>query len=881
MSSEGFEAEWLEKYHAVVELQDQEILIYTKSVLEEDSDLKNLLGLVSVKKGLCWLHKARFATLNAFALRYALKGKRTKISREDAEKLAEYANKVELPRSELDEDGHYVSIYAPNLKVYKELFSKLGTYPVKSGQRLRLDRVIDFELSMRAWKSQLPAVEIDREILKLTSEPIPGFDGTLDSLRQIPIGALNIVRANVQNWKALKSSNATIEKKLEKFGLVTLHDLLFRLPRRYIDKSRPQLIDDLIEGESATVIGRILSMSETTNGTPALRITIEDSTGQKIQSIFWRQVWLRNKFKIGDEVIVTGAISIWNNIWQLSGNAIEHFDEGVTLPVVPIYKQSVSAGITSAFLIAAIRELLQRIGNIKLPIYLKAEGRPQYREILSELHLPSNLVEHNSAVASMAYYELIYMQLIIQDSKNDIEERPGIPLKGGTRNLQKLAIETLPFSLTGSQEKAVESLNKTLADKKPSTTLLMADVGAGKTLVAQLSSLQAVDSGAQAVIVGPTDVLAKQLYTTTVTLAEAMKRAHGVDIRVELLVGGLKATEKKAAHKRIAAGEVDIIVGTQSVFADAVKYHNLGYVVIDEQQKFGAAQRSKLLSIREDGKVPDLLMQTATPIPRSTAQIYYGDIDPIIMDEKPKGRLPIETKWIQEDPVGIVHQGLHPIWMDIQSEAAKGYQTFIITPMVQDSEKVDAASVIGTYRALSTGALSSLRVGHIYGSMKKEEQESTMEKFRKKELDVLIASTVIEVGVDIPDATRMVILSADRMGASSLHQVRGRAGRNSVQSICYLVSLGKTENAQRRLQAMVDYSDGFEISRVDLDTRGEGTMFSTDQSGRSDMIFANLKKHSHLIDDAREEALRILRSPFKEKALDDAREKFMSSERLF
>lgn len=873
-----------DRYSCVVELDDENILIYTRSELSENSDLRNLLGLVSEERSGYWLHKARFATLNAFALRHALKGKigrKTRITAENAKKLGTYADRVELPRAELTEDGKAVLLLAPNLKVYKELFTRLGATPNKEGWRLRLDKLIDLELYTNAWKSNLPPIQLHKDLLKLNREPIPGFDGTVDSLREIPIGALNIVRANVQNWQALKKSKVTLEEKLVKFKLATLHDLLFRLPRRYIDKSKPQLIDDLIEGETATIIGRVTAISTFTAGVGGLRITVEDATGQQINSTFWRQAWLQRKFKIGDEVILTGAVNVWNGKFQLNGQTVEHFDEGINMPIVPIYRQSESAGITSAFLISAIRELLQRLGDVKLPIYFKAEGRLPYREILTELHTPSSLEAHEDGILAMAYYELVYMQLLIQEAKATTDKRPGLSLAGGEQKLQAKAVRALPYELTNSQKRATKALNKKFADKNPSSSLLMADVGAGKTLVAQLACLQTVDSGAQAVIVAPTDVLARQLHEETVKLAKLLNKHYGTELKVELLAGLMKAAEKKALHKRIAEGDVDIIVGTQAVFSNSVKYHNLGLVVIDEQQKFGAEQRTKLLDSREDGKVPDLLLQTATPIPRSIAQVYYGDIDPILMKEKPGGRLPIKTEWVMDDPIEILKDQMHPMWLDVMSEAEKGNQSFVITPMVVESTKVDAASVERAYRELSTNVLSHLRVGFVHGQMKIDEQRATMEKFKNKELDVLVASTVIEVGVNIPDATRMVILSADRMGASSLHQIRGRVGRNSKPSKCYLVSLGKTESAQSRLQSLVDYEDGFEIAKVDLQNRGEGTMFSSDQSGRSDMIFANLAKHSDLIEDAKEEALRILRSPFKGLALRDAREKFTSPERLF
>ena len=873
-----------EEFSCILEILDDEIYLFTKNEFPEKSDFRNILGLTSENNGSFWTHKARFASLNAFVLRYALRsaiGRNVRLSSEDSERLKKAANNVTLPSARLSDDGKFVEILSPNLKVYKELFSRLGAYPNQNGWRLRLDRLMDFELSMDSWKSHLPKIEISKDLLKLNREPIPGFDGTVDSLRAIPIGALNIVRANVQNRNALKNSKATLEEKLAKLKLSTLHDLLFRLPRRYIDKSKPQLISDLIEGETATIIGKISALSTFTASVGGLRVSVVDSTGSEITSTFWRQAWLQTKFSVGDEVILTGAVGSWKGKPQLNGHSIEHFDEGIVLPVVPIYKQSESSGITSGFLISAIRELLQRLGDVKLPVYFKAEGRQPYIEILHELHLPSNLETHKSAILAMSYYELVYLQLIIQDSKKNVETRPGVPLPGGDRKLQTKAMESFPFDLTNSQKKATAKLNELLATSTPNSSLLIADVGAGKTLVAQLACLRAVDSGAQAIIVGPTDVLARQIYATTKQLVETMKEKFNVNVRVELLVGGIKATERKSLLKDIADGSVDIIVGTQAVFSETVKYNNLGFVVIDEQQKFGAEQRTKLLNSREDGRIPDLLLQTATPIPRSTAQVYYGDIDPILMKDKPLGRLPIETVWISEDPKEVLQTPLHPIWLDVIEESSKGNQSFVITPMVVDSAKIDAASVERSYKELSGHVLKGLRVGFVHGQMKIEDQRATMEKFQNKELDVLVASTVIEVGVDIPDATRMIILSAERMGASSLHQIRGRVGRNSKKSKCYLVSIGSTDSAQSRLQSLVNFDNGFDIAKEDLRTRGEGTIFSSDQSGRSEMIFANLAKHSNLIAEAKEEALRILKSPFKEIALKDAQEKFESPERLF
>jgi ATP-dependent DNA helicase RecG len=529
---------------------------------------------------------------------------------------------------------------------------------------------------------------------------------------------------------------------------------------------------------------------------------------------------------------------------------------------------------------AANRELLSRIKEIKLPVYFRQAGRMDYCEALTELHFPSSLDRHYEAVDTLAYYELVYMQLIIQETKEKSEVRPGIIQAASDRKLQVKAIRSLPFELTKSQKRAVVEMNKKLSGDSPSSTLLNADTGSGKTVVAQLACLRAVEAGNQAVLLGPTDILGRQLFATFEKLVKQLE-GFGETVRIAYLGGNMKVRDKKPILKAIKDGEIDVVIGTHAVLADSVEYKSLGFVAIDEQQKFGAEQRTKLLNTRSDNRVPDLLMQSATPIPRSTAQVFYGDMDMIELKEKPPGRIPIVTEWIQEDPVEISQQLVNPLWTDIQNEAAQGNQIFVITPMVSESDKIDAASVEKTFKNLKEISLPGLRIAYAHGQMKGDEQKTVMEEFRAKKYDVLVASTVVEVGVDIPDATRVVILSADRLGASSLHQIRGRVGRNSKPSKCYLVSLGKTENSQLRLQSLVDSEDGFEIAKVDLAIRGEGKMFSVEQSGRSEMIFASLSMHGDRITEAKDEAKRILKSPFRALALQDGKNKFESDERLF
>ena len=387
------------------------------------------------------------------------------------------------------------------------------------------------------------------------------------------------------------------------------------------------------------------------------------------------------------------------------------------------------------------------------------------------------------------------------------------------------------------------------------------------TVISQLSCMQALDNGYQSVLAAPTEVLAIQLHETFKNVIEMMPEDKRPTIA--FLGGALKAKEKREVLKYVKSGDIDILIGTHAVLNKNIEFRNLGLIVIDEQQKFGKAQREALLNSRADGLKPDLLAQTATPIPRSTAQAFYGDINLISLKGKPKGRIEITTKWIKEDPRSITKNKDEDMWKDIKDEVSKGHQAFVVVPMVNESKKMDSASVEGAYKDLKKN-LKGVRVGFTHGSLKKAEQHEAMEQFRNKELDVLVASTVIEVGVDVPNATRVIILSADRMGASSLHQIRGRVGRSNLESICYLVSKGETIASQRRLQALVDSTDGFEIAQVDLSTRGEGDLFGERQAGESSLRFSNLVNHSKLIDQAQKIADKIYNGEYRDVALKDA-----------
>lgn len=827
-----------------------------------------------------WKTEIRLSPAVALVLRVLLPDFEVFIPSEMKAELRDLLHLVQKPTAVLADTGKHIEIDVPNIRYYRSLMSKLGAYPLKSGSyRLLMDKALDLEAMgagiLPDTDRKFPAIDIAEEVRGLNSEPIPGFTGNVDELRSIPVSVLNVVAADVQTFKQKKGNAQNMEQKLQTFGIATLYDLLFWLPRRYIDKSDPQDISDLIEGESATILGSVKSTVSMPNDMGS-KFTIELDSGRTAEVVFWRQGWLKNKFQTGSEVIITGKFGFYKGKPSLSGSSIDHSDEVALLPIVPIYKQSESKGVTTKFILSAAREMLSRLGDFPLPEYLVAEGRPDYSATVRELHFPTSIENHKVAVDALAYYELVLMQIQLQSSREEDNQREGLVQTGDRTSYQADAIAGFPWPLTDSQQEAVEIINSDMASETPGRLFLNSDVGTGKTVVAQLASLRAVDSGRQAVLAAPTEVLARQLHKTFLKLVEPLDPENRPSIG--LIVGGIPIKERNALKKGAKEGTLDILIGTHAVLTGTVKYKDLGIVVIDEEQKFGADQREYLLNSREDGRVPDLLTQSATPIPRSTAQVFHGDMRMIALKGKPKGRKPIITEWIQEDPREIVSNPLHRLWADIMAEAEKGNQTFVVTPMVNESPKVDAASVEATFNSLR--GIFGKKIGMVHGQMKPDEQRETMERFRAKDFDVIVASSVVEVGVDIPDATRVVILSADRFGASSQHQIRGRAGRNSKQGKCYLVSLGKTKSAQTRLQAMVDHTDGFEVAKIDLQTRGEGKIFSTDQAGASELIFASLARHSEKIPQAQEEAAAILASDWAEKAIADSAVRFQQEEQL-
>lgn len=878
---EGYSTQPVPDYRqgrTAVYVDNKRLMFYSDQDISDYECLNKMSGWAYLGNN-TW--SADMKPINCFILRHTGKSfKAYFVDKSDAPILGEMADKVPLPKATLSSDKTFVKVVTPKAWVYNDIMRKTKAFPKADGSySLNFNRLIDFQILADSMEPMMPPFEIDDDVSRMMYEPIEGFDGTIESLKHIDIETLNIIRADKQSQKDRKAGKGkTIAEKMRESGYSTLYDLLMSIPKRYIDKNETEDLRSLEENETAVMLGTIDSSGEFGRDRARGSYFIVKTHDQKSMRVsFFNQVYLLSKFSVGDEVIVSGKIKFFQNNRQINGDSIDHADDAAIIPVVPVYRQQPSKGIRTKLIMSSMREMLSRIGNqIEMPGYFSEDNKMPTGKAFENIHFPPNLKEYKEALDTLAFYEMTYMQMIMQEMKSETESHGSIPMTPQESGLQEKAKGALPFNLTNAQSNALERINNSLSDKKSSSILINADVGSGKSVLAFLSCIRAAENGLQSVILAPTDVLARQLFSG---LEKAVSPLAD-DVNIQLAPGNMKVREKKDIMKRLESGEIDICVGTHALTKDTVKYHNLGLVVIDEQQKFGAEDRSRLLDSRDDGLMPDIIMQTATPIPRSTAQAFYGDVEMIILDEKPPGRIPIETVWIRESPQDVMDQVANDMWTDIIEETKRGNQTFIITPLVQESDKIDAASVEATYENLRKGALSNLRIGYVHGKMKPDAQREAMEKFRAKEFDVLVASTIVEVGVDIPDATRIVVMSADRMGSSSIHQIRGRVGRNEKKSRCYLVSLGATKNSEKRLESIVKYTDGFDVAQADMEIRGTGMIFGTEQSGNSEMLFANIFKHRDLIEETVASAKRILNSSEREHALNDASNMFKSEGRV-
>lgn len=729
---------------------------------------------------------------------------------------------------------------------------------------------------------------VDGTATEAVTRPLPSpYDGSDDSLRRMPLSSLDYVSHDSQSWADRKANPSSVADKMDAMGFHSLHDVLVTPPLRYIDRSNPQDIRELMDGEDATIIGTIASIDDVSDRLTVIKVS--DRLGATIDcSFFNASKWLRRTYHPGDDVIVNGTYAPYHARNGAIYPGMRHpdidFADDTSSPVIPVYHQSGKYGVSNWMMTACVDELVDRIGDFTGPLWLEdairtarldgMDDRMSYGQSLKVMHHPRTMDELTIASKSLAFAEMVEMMAIVESSRVS-----GSPMPGHTDGSLTSAYKSaLPYDLTPSQSDVLDGIERGMNGDAPMHALLVGDVGSGKTTMIHMAALKELEKGHQAVIIAPTEILAVQLYDVFERIHALMPAAARERIHAGLHVhrhGKGAARLTRGTLRGISDGSLNMVFGTHAVLSESVSWHDIGFIGIDEQHKFGASQRDVLLHVRDDGHVPDMMMQTATPIPRSIAQVYYGDITYLRLSEPPSGRLPIITKWVRSSGGSLLSDASNDIWSDIISEARNGHGTFIICPMVEDSPKLAAASVRKSHDVIQ-GIMNAhgINVGMVYGSQDRDEQARVIEDFRSGAIPVLVASSVVEVGVSCEHATRMVVLDANRFGLASLHQIRGRIGRGSEQGVCWLVANAFTPSSRNRMEAMVGTTDGWALAKADMRNRGSGTLLGDIQHGASDFRYANLIDDGDWVGEARRKAIEVLSSPSAADALSDARKWF-------
>jgi ATP-dependent DNA helicase RecG len=659
-------------------------------------------------------------------------------------------------------------------------------------------------------------------------------------------------------------------KALAHFELATILDLLTHYPRRYLDRTREARIADLVEGDEAMVIARVQrsSVRRTRTGKALVTVDVADSSGH-LRVTFFNQQWRERQLSPGTDAVFFGKLDTYQGRRQMTNPVVDLIGDK-TGKIVPVYPQSDKVRLTSWDIGRWVEESLDRAGEFAEPLPGWVLDRHDFVDRTAAfrgIHVPESMAEKEQARRRLVFDELLRIQLALVLRKRMIERTSQGLAHDTSGALASQFLAALPFELTGDQRNVLAEITADLARPVPMHRLLQGDVGAGKTVVAVAALLTAVQGGHQGAFMAPTEVLAEQHLASIrpmvadLTVPDAGASLFGErPLTVELLTNRVTGKERQRVLTALAAGEVDLVVGTHALIQDAVEFHSLGVVVIDEQHRFGVEQRAALRDKGGGGAVPDVLVMTATPIPRTAAMTVYGDLDVSVLGEKPAGRQRIVTTWARGDEEEAA------VWATVRSEVAEGRQAYVVCPLIGDSEKLEVASAESTYERLEADELSGLSLGLLHGRLTSSEKEARMADFRSGRTHVLVATTVIEVGVDVPNATVMVVLDADRFGIAQLHQLRGRVGRGADASFCYLVTgAGGAEGDEEaraegnaRLEALVRTDDGFELAEVDLEIRGEGTVFGERQKGRSDLKLASLRRDRPAVEAARAAAEQIV-----------------------
>ena len=638
-------------------------------------------------------------------------------------------------------------------------------------------------------------------------------------------------------------------KNLKSLGIVNVYDLLYYFPRAYDDRTNIKKIEELRFNEYVVVKASIMSVVNMTvrTGKKIVKAFVNDGTG--LMEILWFGMpYIKKSLKIGEEYLFIGQLKK-SNVFQMVNPEYKLYSGQKKMAIneiLPIY--SSSKNITQNDLrkiIKKILDLFQKNICENIPLELIEKYKILDREkAIKEIHFPSSLKNIEDAKRRFAIEELLILELGILKNRFLLEnsDTKKYEIEGKKEKVQ-LFLSQLSFSLTNAQKKVIKEIYDEISKGKIVNRLIQGDVGSGKTIVAMVMLIYMANNGYQGALMAPTEILANQHYLGI------KERLEKIGLRVEVLTSGIKGKKKEKLIEEIKEGLVDIVIGTHSLIEDEVVFKKLGLIVIDEQHRFGVNQRNKL---REKGFLGNLLVMSATPIPRSLALSIYGDLDLSIIDERPPGRTPIKTKWIANE------DDLEKMYNFIHKKINDGHQAYFVAPLIEESEKMAVKSVDKVYEEIEKRFFDK-RIGIIHGKMKAKEKDEVMLKFKNKDYDILVATTVIEVGIDVPASTIMTIYNAERFGLSALHQLRGRVGRGSNQSYCFLISNPSSDTSKQRLSIMEETEDGFKIAEEDLKLRNSGEIFGLKQSGFSDLKFIDIIYDIKTIKLVRDECIEYLK----------------------
>ena len=651
-----------------------------------------------------------------------------------------------------------------------------------------------------------------------------------------------------------------IARSLHGVGVTSVLDLISYYPRRYLDRTREATLGSLKVGEEGMVLVRVekASTRRTRRGRTLVevRVTDPDET-ESLNLVFFNQPWRQEQLSEGREAVLFGKVDQYRGRLQMTNPLVDLVGDR-TGRIVAVYPQSEAARLHSWEVDRLVAEALRRVMKIRgfadpVPVDVRNRYNLVGRsEAYHGIHRPSSMGEVAEARRRLVFDELLRIQLELVERKHAMECGSAGVAHDISGAMVGQFVERLGFDLTDAQRRVIAELLDDMARPAPMHRLLQGDVGSGKTVVAVAVLLTAVQGGHQGAFMAPTELLADQHHLGVAELLNGMTVPDpstllgSRPLLVALLTSRTTAGERRRIVDGLAEGTVDILIGTHALIQEGVEFASLGAVVIDEQHRFGVEQRAALREKNRDGTVPDLLVMTATPIPRTAAMTVYGDLDVSVLDELPPGRIPIASSWESDES---------PVWEAVREEVQAGRQAYVVCPLIEESEALEVRSAEDVFADLAEGELAGLRLGLLHGRVGRAEKEETMRLFRSGAIDVLVATTVIEVGVDVANATVMVVLDAARFGIAQLHQLRGRVGRSDHPGRCFLVGGAPTAEAEERLRAIVRTTDGFELAEVDLDLRGEGTVMGERQKGRNDLRLASLRRDREWVEAAREVAL--------------------------